>query len=91
MKIVVKIIAGLLIAAILVVVGFFGYKLYQNGFNFNKTFGIGVSEKLVEEKELTIIKEIDIIKAIIKTHKEVLIFLTIPIYSPLYYNYIIRN
>ena len=60
MKIVVKIIAGLLIAAILVVVGFFGYKLYQNGFNFNKTFGIGVSEKLVEEKELTIIKEIDI-------------------------------
>ena len=60
MRIVVKVIAGLLIAAILVVVGFFGYKLYQNGFDFNKTFGIGVSETLVESKELTVIKEIDI-------------------------------
>ena len=60
MKIVVKIIAGLLIIAILAVVGYFGYKLYQNGFDFKKTFGIGVSERLIEEKELGTIKELNI-------------------------------
>lgn len=58
MRVVVKIIAGLLIAAILVVVGFFGYKLYQNGFDFKKTFGIGISERLIDEKEITIAKDI---------------------------------
>ena len=58
MKIVVKIIAGLLITGILVIVGYFVYKLYKNDFSFAKTFGIGVSEKLVEEKELDNFKEL---------------------------------
>ena len=60
MKILVKIIAGLLITAILLVVGYFGYLFYKNGFDFNKTFGIGVSDKLIEEKEIETLKEIDI-------------------------------
>lgn len=60
MKILVKIIAGLLITAIILVVGYFGYLFYKNGFDFNKTFGIGVSEKLIEEKEIETLKEIDI-------------------------------
>ncbi len=60
MKIVVKIISGLLIAAILLIVGYFGYRFVKNGFDFNKTFGIGVSENLIEEKEITTLKEINI-------------------------------
>ena len=60
MKILVKIIVGLLITAILLVVGYFGYLFYKNGFDFNKTFGIGVSENLIEEKEVEVLKEIDI-------------------------------
>ena len=60
MKILVKIIAGVLITAILLVVGYFGYLFYKNGFDFNKTFGIGVSENLIEEKEVEVLKEIDI-------------------------------
>ena len=60
MKIIVKIISGLLILAILLVVGYFGYRFYKNGFDFKKTFGIGVSESLVEEKELETIKEINV-------------------------------
>lgn len=60
MKILVKIIAGLLITAILLVVGYFGYLFYKNDFDFNKTFGIGVSDKLIEEKEIDVLKEINI-------------------------------
>lgn len=60
MKIIVKIISGLLITAILLIVGYFGYRLYKNGFDFKKTFGIGVSENLIEEKEIDILKEINI-------------------------------
>ena len=60
MKIVVKIIAGLLITAILVVVGYFGYLFYKNDFDFNKMFGIGLSDKVIEEKEIEMLKNLEI-------------------------------
>ncbi len=56
----IKVVAWLLIVAILGVVGYFGYLLYKNDFSFNKTFGIGVSEKLVEEKEIESLTELQI-------------------------------
>ena len=56
----IKVIAWLLIVAILAVVGYFGYLLYKNDFSFTKTFGIGVSEKLVEEKEIESLNELNI-------------------------------
>ena len=58
MKIVVKIISGLLITLILLIVGYFGYRFIKNDFDFNKTFGIGVSDKLIEEKELEVFNNI---------------------------------
>ena len=60
MKIAVKIIAGLLITAILVVVGYFGYLFYKNDFDFKKMFGIGTSEKLIEEKDIELLKNLEI-------------------------------
>ena len=59
-RILFKIIAWLLIVAIIAVTGYFGYLFYKNDFSFKKTFGIGVSEKLIEEKEIETLKEINI-------------------------------
>ena len=57
MRIFVKVVAGILIAIIIAITAYFGYK---SGFSFNKMFGIGVSEKLKEEKEIETLKEINI-------------------------------
>lgn len=59
-RIIFKVIAWILIVAIIAITGYFGYLFYKNDFSFKKTFGIGVSEKLIEEKEIETVKEINI-------------------------------
>ena len=59
-RIIFKVIAWILIVAIIAITGYFGYLFYKNDFSFKKTFGIGVSEKLIEEKEIETFKELNI-------------------------------
>ena len=60
MRIFWKIVVGILITIIIGITAYLGYLFYKNDFSFNKMFGIGVSDKLKEEKELENLKELNI-------------------------------